>query len=211
MKKLILALALTTSLTAASWSATLNFDSTASLWEDSSGTLLVDGSLVRLGFFDTSGAFDFAFIGTAAFDTFAEVDAFFTEYGTSVTSSPVTAGFQLGGVGSSSDTGNQLFYWGFNAATGAAATEWAIVTNSNAAFFVPTDPLPGSTSIDLGLAPGTRSVLFGSESTNLGFGGWALNIQTELVVVPEPSTYAMMALGLVVLLVARRRMVAARE
>ncbi len=188
--------------------ATINFDSFGSQWEDSSGNPLADGSQIQIGNFDTSGEFNFSLIGTAAFDSYAEVLPFFTSYGSDVTETlaGVFPGGQSGGSGSSTDTGSQIFFWGFNNADPSSATEWAIVSNTNAAWFVPADPVPGTTSIDVGNDSATRIIEFGTESTNTGALGAAFNVQTAMVsAVPEPSTYALFAGILSIGFVAVRR------
>jgi hypothetical protein len=173
--------------------ATINFDSLGSQWEDSVGTLLSDGNQVLVGNFDTTGAFDFGLIGTAAFDSYSEVNAFFTQYGADVTESGFgTSGVQQGGSGSSGATGSAIYFWTFNGSDLNSATEWAIVGNSASSWLVPADPVPGSTDIGLGANTGTRSIEFGGLSANTGLGA-EFNVQTEAFAVPEPSTYAALA------------------
>ena len=189
--------------------ATINFDSTDSIWENRLGAPLSDGSQILIGNFDTTGAFDFNLIGTLAFDSYAEVSPFFTQYGADATETVSTfSGIQQGGSGISTDTGSQIYFWAFNDSILSNATEWAIVRNSDSSWLVPSDPTPGSTSINLGVSTGTRFIEFGDESSNLGPTAAEFNVQTMLVV-PEPSTYALFAgilsIGYVVVRRARAR------
>lgn len=171
--------------------ATINFDSTESIWENSSGFGLQDGSQILIGTFDTSSTFDFNLIGTSSFDSYAEVLPFFTQFGSDVTQTLSTfSGIQQGGLGSSTSTGSQIYFWAFNDQDFSNATEWAIVGNTDISWQVPADTqLGSSTSINLGVLPISRVIEFGSQSTNLGPTSTAFNVQTALIV-PEPSTYA---------------------
>ena len=173
--------------------ASINFDSTDSIWEDSFGFPLSDGSQILIGNFNTTGGFNFDLIGTPSFDTYSEVLPFFTQYGSGVTKTVNTfSGIQQGDSGVSTDTGSQIYFWAFNDSDLPSATEWAIVGNSAPDWFVPSDPTPGITSINLGVSTETRFIEFGTESSNLGPTGSELNVQTGLIV-PEPSTYALIA------------------
>ncbi|MGK0456334.1 MAG: hypothetical protein ACJAUA_000632 [Zhongshania aliphaticivorans] len=179
--------------TSSAFSASISFDSLGSQWEDGSGSPLSDGNIVLIGNFDTSGVFDFSSIGTSEYDSYNEVSSFFTQYGLDTTETEFGAsGVQQGGTGPSSDTGSAIYFWAFNSSDVSLATEWAIVSNTDLSWFVPSDsPIPGSTSIDIGGLADTRSIEFGNLSSNLGIGD-QLNIQTALLV-PEPSTYALFA------------------
>ena len=196
-------LMLACSLTAAS----ISFDSIGSQWEDSTGNAFADGNQILIGNFDTSGAFNFGLIGTEAFDTYSEVLPFFTTYGSDLTETVagVLVGAQQGGVGTSNDTGSQIFFWAFNDPDLSSATEWAIVRNTDSTWMVPADPVPGTTNIDLGANTPTRIIEFGAESATVSLGG-SLNVQSALVsAVPEPSTYALFAGILSIGFVAVRR------
>lgn len=174
-------------------SASIGFNSIASQWENNLGTSLVDGNTVLIGNFDLSGSFDFSLIGTSSFDTFSEVSAFFTQYGSdTIETAFSTSGLQQGGSTGNilNETGNQIYFWAFNNSDTSQADQWAIVSNDSSNWFVPNDPTPGSTSIDLG-DPENRTIEFGNVSSNLGLGN-EFNVQTALVI-PEPSTYAFLA------------------
>lgn len=188
--------------------AIINFSSTGNVWEDSTGTGLVDGNIVSVGIF--AGGFNFGDIGTVPLDTFAEVNAFFTEIGADVTSSalgsviPANSGAQEGGSGTSGSTSSPIYFWTFNSSDRSTATEWAIV--SNTLWTVPADPVPGNISIDLGVDVGTRTIEFGSASSTNGLGGGP-NVQTAAfgsTAIPEPISLITMAIGLGCLLLLTR-------
>ena len=195
----------------ASSSVVIGFTATEAQFEDSSGTALSNGSIVSVGYFNLSGAFSFAQIGTPAFDSYAEVSPYFTSYGSASTetlaySAPYNRAGSIdtgngSGIAPDGDAGKALYMWAFNSSSVATATEWAIVSNLTTTpggkWIVPTTPF--STDIDLGGDVSTRVVNFGAVSSNTGSGGVGVyDIKTMAIsAVPEPSSFlALAGLGL---------------
>lgn len=164
------------------------------LYVSSSGASLAN-NLIRIGVLDESG---YGALSAAQQNDFALVDALFTEVATANFDGSGEI-FALGVSGTFTSAGQPLYVWAFNDTVAASATEWGLfhASPSTAAPWVMPPDL-GTVSLTSGFIDTIAKGSF--DSTNY-----------RLAAVPEPSTYAMMALGLVVLLVARRRMVAARQ
>lgn len=168
------------------------------------------GNLVRIGYFETAGDINSAFI----------------EFGTTTVGDPGAAPNNIGGhipaagkaINNTTAEGNSLFaskqlvIWVYNASTAAAATEQGIFTstawttpgnfNANDQSFVVT--LGNSTAP----AFGPVTALFGSYSTGAvtvaGTANQSGSIYT-LAAIPEASTFTVSLLGLGLLCARRRR------
>lgn len=178
--------------------ATINWSAVEAQFRTQADQYLANGSTILIGTFNTSSSFNFNLIGTAAFDSYAEVSAFFTSYGT-ITTSTVSDGGNFGGYFEASSTvngaaGSALYIWAFNSSV-QTATQWAIVGGTTSAWLVPADPVPGSTSVDIGIS--SRQIVYGSASTVTGYGGAGagkdVKLATFATAIPEPSTYAALA------------------
>ena len=148
------------------------------------------GNAVRVGTF--APGFDFSLNST----NFAATNSAFTEYDNTVIGSggaPVGQFFDttpfLSGI-----TGVRIFVWVFDSPNPAAATAWAIVTSNDGNWVGPADG-PNSTSVDtsdagvfIPMGALGQRVPAPPLTTANGF-----NIQ--MIAVPEPSTYAMLAVG----------------
>lgn len=100
----------------------------------------------------------------------------------------------------------QIYYWLFNNADPAAATQYGIFTApGNARWIFPSDTaIPNTTVTDLSDVPtDTNGILFGSFGTGLSRDG--ASPLYNLAVVPEPSTYALLLVGAGAVAFARRR------
>ena len=106
----------------------------------------------------------------------------------------------------------QIYYWLFNSADPAAATQYGIFTapNNSRWIFPPDNAIPSTTVTDLSDVPtaftgdpATTGILFGGFGTGVSRDG--TSPLYNLAVVPEPSTYALILVGLGGLAYARRR------
>ncbi len=188
--------------------ASIDYGALGNFVENPNGTPSNLGNYVRVGTFATG--FNFSLNST----NFAATNAAFTEYDNTVIGSGVTPPGEffdttpfLSGI-----SGVRIYVWVFNSPNPAAATAWAIVTSNDGNWFGPADG-PNSTSVDLS-DPGVfipTGALGQRVPTALGFVGFDIRMTTTPV--PEPSTYAMIAVGLLgfggVMLRRRRAAVAA--
>ena len=169
--------------------SSVDYGATVNLILTSTGATANVGSSVELGTFPAN--FNFNLNRT----NFAATNGAFTLYGTTTIGSngaPAGEFFDsTANLDSSGDTGKQLYIWVFNTATPSTASNWAIVTNpawvgpaTGAAGFINIDTADSGTTIASGA--------LGSIVTTTGPGGF--NVQ--MGVVPEPSTYASSALGI---------------
>lgn len=163
------------------------------------GTAADPGQLVRLGTFPTN--FDFS-----ANQTFASLDAAFTQFETTTIAgaSDTTEGqFFDSVVLTNSAFFNKLLYvWVLNTTTASDPTAWLILTSTDPNWVTPPAG-PEFTTIDTS-DPGVFVPVgaFGTAITNsLSPNG----VDWQLVAVPEPSTYALVAVGSAAVLIARRR------
>ena len=105
--------------------------------------------------------------------------------------------------------GQQIYYWDFNSPTLAGATQQGIFTApGNARWVFPSDAaIPPTTITDLSDVPNTAAgIVVGSFGVGTANGVPEYNLA---VVVPEPSTFAMLLIGAATLVgVARRRALA---
>jgi hypothetical protein len=100
----------------------------------------------------------------------------------------------------------QIYYWLFNSADPATATEYGIFTApSNPRWLFPSDTaIPSTTVTDLSDVPtDSTGILFGSFGTGVSRDG--VSPLYNLAVVPEPSTYALLLVGAGAVAFVRRR------
>jgi hypothetical protein len=166
------------------------------------GSLAPVGEAVLLGTF-TAG-FDFT-----ANKTFSSLSAAFTQFdSTTIGTGGVLAGQFVKDVvlNNAAFNNKQLYMWVFNNATPSSATAWAIVTNLSSAWTVP--PTAGDfTAIDgsdIGTFIPTGAAGTGVPSSINNPGGNQTDWEMTLASVPEPSSIALAALGLVIIPLARR-------
>jgi PEP-CTERM motif len=103
----------------------------------------------------------------------------------------------------------EIFYFVFNAPTTGAATQYGIFTNTSLPSWVFPDDnaIPNTTTTDLSQVPHDSSgILWGNFGTGSALGFPLYNL-APIAAVPEPSTYALAALGALGLVLLRRRLV----
>lgn len=157
------------------------------------------GSLVRLGTFPVG--FDFAANST----DFSATNNAFTEFdSTTIGAAPGSGAGQFYDTAIINGFANtQLYIWVLNNGIAAAADAWVIVTNP--AWLVPVDPAGGMETVDFDTSDRGTIIPPGAQ----GFTAENLN-STNLVnfgmqPIPEPSTYALLAVGAAGLVALRRR------
>ena len=212
MKKVALTLSLLATVSVQAQTVSLSYqDRTNSRPVDSSNNFLPNGSLVRIGTF-TSG-FDFT---ANAFNLTALNNAFTLFDSTTTITEGSSPNFRVGSINKTNVpiavdliSGKQLYYWIFNASSEALATEHGIFTNLTASNWIGGDGSPTGASNSLTLSSatsgGTLVARIGSTIVNPNISGNTITTG-KLAAIPEPSTYALMGLGLVVVgFMARRR------
>lgn len=220
MKKILLPLLVLTFCLGQLSAATINWGAIQSNgFGSSNGVDLPRGDLVEIGSFLISDSQIQANIGNTSY---------LTNNFVSFASGLIGDGTSTNGILAESSTANstninghnivgfQLYYWVFNAATIAASTQQGIFymnLANNANWAIPVQsPVPGSATTDItdlttnsgsALAAGATLVWgqFDTNSTTSALGG-PLFI-TE--VVPEPSTWALLGMGLMAILILARR------
>lgn len=167
------------------------------------GSLALNGSLVRLGYFTISDAQIQAF---AAANDMLSLDSAFQQFA----SSTVGNGFgSSDGIWSASNvnpnaafTGNRIYYWTLNAPTLGAATQWGVYKLPST--FPSDTPVPGSIVTDINQVPvNSTGLIVGSFSAGGApspFGGADL-----YKMVPEPTSASLLFFGLIGLGFRRRR------
>jgi hypothetical protein len=181
-----------------------------------SGSLLPDGDLVRIGFFNTSGA-NLTTLQTS--NVYATVNALFTPLGEGIANAGTesgagqTAGTALqinssGGAGNilaqytgistsypAAVPGTLLYAWVFNTTytNRANATQWGI-------FQAPT-----GTSNWIAAPDTSSATLNTNQSSFSAIRGTVTSSQAQLANVPEPSTYALLGTGLLTTFTLLRR------
>lgn len=144
-------------------------------YQQANSSALVDGSLVRVGYFNEANIAGFS---AGDWATLATVEAQFTELTTFAAASGNVLGTNSG-IAHPGNTGAPLYTWVFNAATTGAATEWGVFGSSS--WTVPAD---------LGTA-----VMTATQINNIKFGATSGG-HFQMAAVPEPSTYAMIFGGI---------------
>lgn len=188
----------------------------ARLLADASGTLLPTGSAIRVGFFNDPVA-DIAIISGT---NFSAIDAKFKSLGEGVVPNSGTVATGALAVGAAAGrfsfeiqsiqqsylpAGKQMYYWVFNSASAASATQWALFTNDDTSgggqpwVSVLEDPGVPSSG-DLQLAVQQARVDDASDVVTGTLNGG----QLRLAVIPEPSLAAL-CLSAGALLFRRRR------
>ena len=156
---------------------------------DPDGTGADSGQLVRLGTFPTN--FDFS-----ANQTFASLDAAFTQFDTTTIAGGLgtTEGqfFDSVVLTNSAFFGKLLYVWVLNTTAAVDPTAWLILTSTDPNWVTPTAG-PEFTAIDTS-DPGVF-VPIGALGTSLANATSPNMKDWQLVAVPEPSTYALLAAG----------------
>jgi hypothetical protein len=154
------------------------------------GGALADGNVVFLGTFNTSGAFNFNLIGTSAFDSYAEVASFFTQYASTniYTEEGVAGAFYSSSENLVFPSGLPMYIWAFNSSSASTASQWAIVGGTTTDWLTPADPIPGFRAIDIGV---DRVIHFGSDSGIASSLGGSTNVR--LAAIPEPASAVALA------------------
>lgn len=177
------------------------------------GTALLPTDLLLIGTFNISDAQIQANSGNISY-----LMSHFAEYGSSVIGNNVGGAPGYFAQHSTGDTdttspfpvgGQRIYIWAFNSATYTTATQQGIFSQTALSTWVfphQTD-IPNSTSVDmtdLTDAAGTTLVA-GADIVIGGFREGPLNtMDFDLALIPEPSTYALVLVGGIALLVRRR-------
>lgn len=161
----------------------------------SNGVALPTGDLVKLGYFTISNAA----IRSSASDL-TLLNTSFVQYASGAIGD---GGLGLPGFFSDASINNNptfagraIYYWVFNASTLEASTQTGIFTSTNPAFVFPSDtPVPGATTTDINqVDQNANGIIIGSYNAtgSIGAGGAPFY---NLAVIPEPSSYVLLALA----------------
>ncbi len=178
---------------------------------DAFGVNLLPGNLLLIGSFNISDSTIQANSGNISF-----LLSHFSQYGSSTIGSGVgnTPGLFYQNTIANLDTagvaGQRIYIWAFNSPIATTATQQGIFSQSalNNWIFPHESDIPNATSVDLSNltnANGT-SLVAGANIVIGSFGQSPFNGRDfELALIPEPSTYTLVLLGGIALVVVRRR------
>jgi hypothetical protein len=211
MKKFLLLFLFLSAALSSSRAATINYSGFEAQFVTESGlsaySQLQEGSYISLGTFNLSGGFAFNLIGTPAFDTWSEISAYYTEYGSTSIFDSEGFGVFTSEAGAVGIEGTPLFIVGFDNINPVLSTRLAIVGGSGGAWDAPSDdPLSGVLSVDIG--GGDATVVYGVITDIDGYGGLGVGKDIALSAVPESNSFAYLAMAFFVYLMfslARRR------
>ena len=177
---------------------TIEYSALGNNIRDPDGTLADDGQLVRLGFW--APGFDFV-----VNDTFSELNGSFTQVDTTTTTNITSDGEFFGEeiTSNSAYLDKQLYIWILNTATAVDPSAWVILTNS-----AWRTPGAGPNTLNLDTSDAGTFVPTGAlgEAFTPPLKATSQNgVDWQIEAIPEPSTYALIAVGTAALLAVRRR------
>ena len=177
---------------------TIEYSALGNNIRDPDGTLADDGQLVRLGFW--APGFDFV-----VNDTFSELNGSFTQVDSTTTTQITSDGEFFGDEITSNNAylDKQLYIWILNTATATDPSAWVILTNP-----AWRTPASGPNTLSLDTSDAGTFIPMGAlgEAFTPPFKETSQNgVDWQIEAIPEPSTYALIAVGSAALLAVRRR------